>query len=184
MADKNNKAIVEISKKLSLVLRHKPESIGLILDQQGWANVEMLIQKLNAIGIKLDSELLQQVVSDNNKSRFAYNDDKTRIRASQGHSIIVDLGYTAHVPPAVLYHGTGEQYISSILTEGILKMNRHHVHLSANVETAEQVAKRKGKPAILKIEAAKMYDEGFVFFISANNVWLTDYVPAEFISIN
>ena len=177
------KETIKISKMLSLVLRHKPGSIGLTLDEQGWADVVLLIQKMNDKGFAINSAVLQQVVAINNKKRFAYNDDKTKTRANQGHSIDVDLGYTTHTPPEILFHGTGSQFVSDILQQGLLKMNRHHVHLSADVETAEKVGQRKGKPVILQINSLQMHNEGIDFFVSANNVWLTDHVPPEYISI-
>ena len=177
------KDTIKISKMLSLVLRHKPESIGLTLDEQGWADVGLLIQKINNKGLALNGAVLQQVVATNNKKRFAYNHDKTKIRANQGHTIDVDLGYTTHTPPEILFHGTGSQFVSDILQQGLLKMNRHHVHLSADVETAEKVGQRKGKPVILQVASLTMFNKGIDFFVSANNVWLTHYVPPEYISI-
>ena len=175
--------LIRISKTLSLVLRHQPETIGLTLDKQGWADVVMLIEKMNNGGFELNKGLLQQVIDTNNKSRFTYNDDKTKIRANQGHSIDVDLGYTAAVPPEFLFHGTGEKFIANIMHKGLLKINRHQVHLSSSKDTALKVGQRKGKPVILKIDALKMHHLGFTFFISPNNVWLTDHVPASYINI-
>ncbi len=169
---------------LSLVLRHKPETIGLTLDNNGWANVASLIIQMNAKGFKLSFETLCYVVDNNNKKRFAFNSDRTQIRASQGHSIQIDLNYISKAPPPVLYHGTGKQFVDTILKEGLKKMNRHHVHLSADAETAEKVGLRKGKPVILVIDAAKMHEQGFRFFISENGVWLTERVPVDYIKIN
>jgi len=174
--------LIKISKMLSLVLRHKPESIGLAIDNEGWADVDLLLYSMNKKGFHLDLQLLQLVVESNNKKRFAFNADNTKIRASQGHSIKVDLGYTPTIPPEVLFHGTAESSIQKILPTGLLKMNRMHVHLSANIETAIKVGQRKGKPAILEVDAQEMHAEGFTFFVSANGVWLTDQVPAKFIT--
>lgn len=179
----NPKEIVRVSKMLSLVLRHKPETIGIKLDSNGWTDVDSLIMRMNAKGFKLDFETLCYVVDNNNKKRFAFNNDKTKIRASQGHSVNVDLGYTPQVPPPVLYHGTGVQFLDAILKDGLLKMNRHHVHLSADVATAQNVGQRKGKPVILIVDASEMHQQGFEFFISENNVWLTERVPAEYIRL-
>lgn len=168
---------------LSLVLRHKPEAIGIVLDNNGWADVASLILHMNLKGFKLSFETLCYVVENNNKKRFAFNIDKTKIRASQGHSVEVDLGYIPISPPPVLYHGTGKQLLNKILNEGLKKMNRHHVHLSEDVETARQVGQRKGKPVILEIDAAKMHNQGFRFFVSENKVWLTESVPVAYISL-
>ena len=174
--------IIKISKFLSLILRHKPEKIGLQLDGQGWAVVEELLQKMNEKGMKISQKDLEYVVENNNKKRFAFNADKSKIRASQGHSIPIDLGYKAQMPPAQLYHGTAEKFVSSILKNGIQKRNRQHVHLSADVETAINVGKRHGKPKVLQINAALMQENGFEFFISENGVWLTDFVPSEYLA--
>lgn len=178
MEAKNNK---RLSKFLSLILRHRPEVIGITLDESGWANVKELIEKMNATGDKISFETLNYIVETNAKKRFAFNPDKTKIRANQGHSITVDHNFKALTPPEFLFHGTGEQFVTSILKQGILKRQRHHVHLSLDKETAYKVGQRHGKPVILKIEALKMYEAGFSFYRSENNVWLTNYVPVEFI---
>lgn len=170
-----------ISKVLSLVLRHSPEKIGITLDTQGWTDVEMLLQRLNAAGHNVDRALLEEVVATNNKQRFAFNEDGTMIRANQGHSVSVDLGYSPSEPPPFLYHGTAVTNVASIRESGIHKGNRHHVHLSSNKETAVQVGGRHGKPVVLVVRAGEMYVQGFAFFQSENGVWLTDFVPATFI---
>ena len=177
----NTKNTVKISKFLSLVLRHKPQTIGLQLDKQGWADTQELIDKCNEFGKKIDRKTLIHVVETNNKKRFSFNEDGSRIRASQGHSIKIDLGYTPLQPPTVLYHGTATRFLSSIWEKGLIKKDRHHVHLSADKETAQKVGARHGKPVILLIDALEMHRQGHAFFKSENDVWLTERVPNQFI---
>jgi len=177
-----SKQLKHISKFMSLVLRHKPEEIGLQLDENGWVNVEELIEKINAKGIKVNKETIDEVVATNDKKRFAFNDDKTMIRASQGHSIEVELDLPATVPPDILYHGTATHFLESILKDGLQKQNRQHVHLSATMETAKSVGSRHGKPVILIINAKSMQHAGFKFYLSVNGVWLTNVVPIQYIS--
>ena len=176
----NNK-IIKISKFLSLILRHKPETIGLDLDDRGWADVDTLIDLMCQSGRYLNRSTLEYVVANNDKKRFSFNEDKSKIKANQGHSIVVDLALTPQQPPEYLFHGTATRFLDSILHQGLLKQNRHHVHLSADRRTAIAVGKRHGKPIVLKIQAQKMQDAGFKFFLSQNNVWLTDRVPAKYI---
>jgi putative RNA 2'-phosphotransferase len=171
------------SKFLSLVLRHKPEEIGLALDSEGWALVDELLTKSNQKGIPLTLDALTKVVENSDKKRFTFSDDFTRIRANQGHSIDVDLKLSSVEPPSILYHGTAEKNMASILENGLLKQARHHVHLSSNPETACTVGKRYGTPVILEIAALEMHDCGYPFFISKNEVWLTDHVPVKFIHL-
>lgn len=171
-----------ISKFMSLVLRHKPEEIDLQVNENGWANVEELIEKINAKGIKVDKGTIDEVVATNDKKRFAFNDDKTMIRASQGHSIEVELDLPVTIPPDILYHGTATRFLESILTEGLQKQSRQHIHLSATIEAAIVVGSRHGKPVILTINAKAMQDAGCKFYLSANGVWLTDVVPVQYIS--
>jgi putative RNA 2'-phosphotransferase len=176
------KNLKSTSKFLSLVLRHKPEEIGLVLDENGWASVDELIEKINAKGNKIDIDLLNEIVETNDKKRFAFNDDKTKIRASQGHSIEIDL--QPSLPPDVLYHGTASRFVESILKEGLTKQQRQHVHLSEKLETATAVGARHGKPTILIIDAKQMHEDGFLFYKSENNVWLTDCVGVKYIISN
>ena len=173
--------LTHLSKFLSLILRHKPEQIGLTLDENGWASVQEFISKANAAGFAYTPELLDEIVDTNNKKRFAFNADKSRIRASQGHSIDVELDLPPVEPPEFLYHGTVEKFLSSILKEGLQKMQRQHVHLSKDTETATNVAARRGKPVTLTILARQMHAEGHLFYLSANAVWLTDQVLPKFI---
>ena len=177
----SEKQITHLSKFLSLVLRHQPETIGIELDQNGWTDVDTLIKKSGSCGIKLDQETLKHIVATNSKKRFAFNDTFDRIRASQGHSIEIELGYTSQKPPEILYHGTGEKSVQSILDTGLEKRNRQQVHLSADVETAIKVGQRHGKPFVFKVLAEQMYNDKFEFFISDNGVWLTDNVPAKYL---
>lgn len=171
-----------ISKFLSLILRHQPETIRLKLDENGWAEVNELITKSAKGRMHFTFEELEEVVETNNKKRFAFNEDKTKIRASQGHSIDVDLALNTVQPPDFLYHGTAETNVSSILEKGIEKRSRQHVHLSADKETATKVGMRHGKPIILTIRTGDMHNDGILFYLSANNVWLTDFVEAKYIS--
>lgn len=174
--------IKNISKFMSLVLRHKPEEIGLIIDNEGWAKVDELITNMNKKGIVVNFQIIDEVVKTNDKKRFAFNEDKTLIRASQGHSIEIELNLPAVTPPDTLYHGTAEKYLESILQTGLQKQSRQHVHLSATVETAKAVGSRHGKPVILIINAKAMYKAGLEFYLSENEVWLIESVPVEYIT--
>lgn len=180
----HNKNIKNISKFLSLILRHKPQVIGLNLDEQGWASVEELLQKLAANKKGITMSELEWVVENNNKKRFSFNEDKTRIRANQGHSLKLDLGYEAVEPPEFLYHGTASRFIDSIKKTGLEKRNRHHVHLSQELDTAKSVGGRHGKPVILIVKSKEMHQAGHDFFVSKNGVWLTDRVPLGFIDFS
>ena len=177
----NEKQQVRISKFLSLVLRHKPETIGLELDENGWTDTNELLAKMSQNGKSIDFEQLNIVVENNPKKRFAFNEDKTRIRANQGHSIKIDLGFEPQQPPEILYHGTGTKYLKSILEQGLKKQKRHHVHLSADKETATKVGQRHGKLAMLEVATGKMYQDRYKFYLSENRVWLTDEVPVEYL---
>lgn len=177
----DEKENTRISKFLSLVLRHSPETIGIQLDENGWTDVATLIDRINANGISINIDILKYVVDTNSKKRFAFNEKFDKVRANQGHSVEVDLGYTPKQPPAILYHGTGERSVSKILLAGLQKMERHHVHLSADMETALKVGQRHGKPVLFEILAAQMYEAKFAFYLSDNGVWLTEHVPVRFI---
>ncbi|ANH83700.1 RNA 2'-phosphotransferase [Niabella ginsenosidivorans] len=172
---------INISKFLSLVLRHKPETIDIQLDENGWADIDTLIERSNNYGVAFNKEMLQYIVATNSKKRFAFNDTIDKIRASQGHSVNVELGYASQKPPEILYHGTSERSVPSILNSGLEKRNRQHVHLSCAVETAVSVGQRHGKPFIFKVLAGQMYNDGFLFYLSDNGVWLTDKVPAAYL---
>lgn len=172
---------VETSKFLSYVLRHRPDSIGLVLEDGGWVAIERLLEAANAHGRPLDRALLLEVVETNEKKRFAIEVATDRIRASQGHSIDVDLGYEPAEPPAVLYHGTVERFLPGIRVEGLRPMERHHVHLSKDEATAKSVGARRGKPVVLVVDSARMRADGHVFFVSANGVWLVERVPPGYL---
>ena len=177
-------SIKGVSKFLSLVLRHKPETIGIKLDAHGWADVDKLIDGCVRAGRQIDMAMLERTVVENDKMRFTFNGDKTKIRANQGHSIDVDVEPEEELPPLYLYHGTLERNWSSIKERGLLKMKRLHVHMSLDEETAEKVAARRvGAPMICKIDSAAMARDGYKFYRSANGVWLTDHVPPQYISI-
>jgi len=180
MTDQHKK---KTSKFLSYVLRHHPELINLNLDENGWANVDELIIKSKRDSYQgLTFEELDEIVETNDKKRFIFNEDKTRIRANQGHSIDINLALIPQKPPEFLYHGTAQSNIDSIFEKGIEKRNRQHVHLSQDIETATKVGMRHGKPIILTINTGKMFDDGIEFYLSENNVWLTDFVDIKYIS--
>ncbi len=170
------------SKFLSYVLRHRPGKIGIDLDGHGWVDVEDLLAAICASGPAISREQLEEIVATNDKQRFSFSDDGRRIRANQGHSIEVDLAPQKQAPPNQLFHGTVRKSMDSIREKGLMKGNRHHVHLSPDRETASKVGQRRGKPVILTIDAARMHADGYVFYLSANGVWLTDHVPLEYIT--
>jgi putative RNA 2'-phosphotransferase len=176
-----NKSVVKISKFLSLVLRHQPEKIGLSLDESGWASVERLIEASRKHRVEITLEELHNVVANDDKKRFSLSEDGLLIRANQGHSIEVELGYDPITPPEILYHGTAERFLNSIKQQGLVKGKRHHVHMSADTDTAMKVGQRHGKPVILTVKAGSMEQDGFVFYLSANGVWLTEHVPVQYL---
>lgn len=178
------KTLVRTSRKLSLVLRHKPEAIGLELDAQGWADVKLLLRKMSTSGTKITLADLEKVVAENDKKRFAFSPDGRKIRASQGHSIDIDLNLEPVDPPSKLFHGTATTSVESILASGLQPRSRQHVHLSLNLETATKVGARHGKPVILTVDAAGMRAAGYKFYCSANNVWLTEEVPVGFLAVD
>ncbi|MFS2024170.1 RNA 2'-phosphotransferase [Massilia sp. GER05] len=175
--------IVDTSKLLSYVLRHRPDSIGLQLDANGWADVDALLQRLAEHGRPVARELLDRVVANNDKQRFAFDATRTRIRASQGHSIQVDLALQPAQPPDVLYHGTASRFLKSILASGLRAGNRQHVHLSGDVGTARRVGARYGFPVILRVDTARLRADGAVFYRSDNGVWLTGPVAPRYLRV-
>lgn len=175
------KELIGHSKFLSLILRHQPQTIGLVLDAEGWAEVDALLEGCRQHGRKLTRDELEEVVATNEKRRFALSADGRRIRASQGHSIEVDLGLAPLEPPPRLYHGTVGKFLDSIRRQGLLRGKRQHVHLSADEETAQRVGRRRGRPVVLVVEAEQMARAGHLFYLSANGVWLVDLVPAEYL---
>lgn len=170
-----------VSKFLSLILRHKPETIDLELDENGWADVKELMMKMAQHQCVFTKDELEEVVATNDKKRFAFNETHTRIRASQGHSLSVDLSLKESEPPEFLYHGTAERFLEVIKQEGLMKMSRQHVHLSSDKETATKVGGRHGKPVVLRVNSGLMHKDGIPFYLSENNVWLTDAVPVQYI---
>lgn len=175
----DEKRTVRVSKFLSLVLRHQPETVGLVLDEGGWVEVDELIAACAAKGRRFSRAELDQVVATNDKKRFAFSADGRRIRASQGHSVTVELGLPPVPPPDVLYHGTAAATVPVILREGLRPMARQDVHLSAEVETAVRVGSRHGRPVVLEVDAAGLAATGHEFRVSANGVWLTGAIPPE-----
>jgi len=172
----------KISKFLSLILRHQPEKIGLELDENGWAFVNDILEKSK---LQFTFEALEEIVITNDKKRFSFNEDKTKIRANQGHSLkTINLDLVAQTPPEFLFHGTVERFIPAIKLEGLQKMKRQHVHLSLDKETALKVGSRRGKAIILVVRALEMQNKGHKFYKSENGVWLTDVVPSDFIDFN
>ena len=176
-----SKNIKSISKFLSLVLRHKPETVPINLDENGWADVEILLETINKNHFPIDFSTLEEVVASNNKQRFTFNKARTHLRANQGHSISVDLDLIPAEPPTLLYHGTATRFLDSIKTSGLLSQSRQHVHLSHERETAISVGQRHGKAIVLEIFAEAMHKNGLQFVRSKNGVWLTDHVPVKYI---
>lgn len=173
--------IDKLSVFISLVLRHKPDAAGITLDEHGWANVDELINGINNTGRKIDMTMLEEIVKTDNKQRYSFNEDKTLIRANQGHSIPVDVELKEQEPPELLYHGTADRFVKSIMTEGLKPMSRLYVHLSKDIETAKKVGKRHGNPVVLKIHSEQMKRDGVKFYLSENGVWLTKKVDVEYL---
>ncbi len=174
----SNSSLVKASKFMSLILRHRPETIGIALDAEGWVPVAELVARSNG---KLDSALVAEVVRTSDKQRFALSEDGLNIRANQGHSVDVDLGLAPMKPPDVLYHGTADRFLHSIRQKGLVSRSRRHVHLSSDPETATAVGARHGNPVVLLVEARRMHMAENAFYLSKNGVWLTDHVPPEFL---
>lgn len=172
-----------LSKFLSLVLRHQPDTIGIQLDDSGWVDVDELLTALTHHRRRISRAALQEVVDKNDKQRFSFSDDGTHIRANQGHSVEVELNYPPATPPEILFHGTPKQFVAAIVDEGLKKMNRHHVHLHIDIETATTVGRRRGKPVLLRIKALEMHRAGHEFMVTPNDVWLTDHVPPRYIEL-
>ncbi len=171
----------KLSVFISLVLRHKPDAAGITLDEHGWADVEELIDGINNTGRRIDIDVLEEIVRTDNKQRYSFNEDKTLIRANQGHSVSVDVELKEKEPPEFLYHGTADRFLKSIMTEGLKPMSRLYVHLSKDIETANKVGKRHGNPAILKVNSGQMNQDGIKFYLSENGVWLTSKVDVKYL---
>ncbi len=170
----------ETSRYISLILRHKPAVIGITLDEHGWADVDELIAGIAKTQL-FDMDLLEKIVSEDAKQRYSFNEDKTLIRANQGHSIPVDVELEKTVPPDILWHGTGEKYVDSIDQAGLIPKSRLYVHLSADIETARKVGCRHGRPVIYEVNTRQMQEDGYDFFLSVNGVWLTKQVPVDYL---
>lgn len=174
-----------LGRYISYLLRHHPESAGLEMDDGGWVDADELVEAVVREYGEYDRfsyDDLCELVANNDKQRYALSEDGSRIRANQGHSFHVDLGLSPIEPPDVLFHGTATRFVDSIMADGLLSQTRTQVHLSGDVDTAVSVGKRHGKPCVLTVDAARMYDDGYDFFLSDNGVWLTDHVPAEYLS--
>jgi putative RNA 2'-phosphotransferase len=171
---------INISKYISLILRHKPEEIGITLDEHGWANVSELIEGISK-SHEFNMDMLEDIVATDNKQRYSFNEDHTLIRANQGHSIPVDVELEEVIPPEILYHGTGEKYVASIDQQGLIPKSRLYVHLSGDKETAVKVGQRHGNPVIYIVKSGDMNRDGIVFYRSVNGVWLTQAVPAKYL---
>lgn len=168
---------------MSLILRHKPEVIGISLDEHGWANVDELITGI-AKTQDFNMDILEEIVREDEKQRYSFNEDKTLIRANQGHSIPVDVELEVLEPPAELWHGTGEKYVASIDEQGLIPKSRLYVHLSKDKDAAVKVGKRHGNPVLYIVKAGEMYRDGYQFYLSKNGVWLTKQVPVKYLEKN
>ncbi|MEU1122952.1 RNA 2'-phosphotransferase [Streptomyces sp. NPDC005899] len=177
----NDQRTVKVSKYLSKHLRHQPERIGITLDANGWVDIEAVLRACALHGFPVTREEIDHVVETNDKRRFAVADG--RIRASQGHTVAVDLGLSPVQPPPYLYHGTVSRVLDAVRAEGLRPMARHHVHLSPDRETATRVGARRGSPVVLSVDAGAMHREGHAFYVSENGVWLTETVPPQFLRL-
>lgn len=175
------KTLVKKSKWLSKHLRHAPQRIGLTLENGGWVSVAALLDAAKRAHFALSRAQLEEIVAQNDKKRFAFDETGEKIRASQGHSVEVDLELAPQTPPTILYHGTGAQWAATIEEQGLQKMRRHHVHLSRDVETAQKVGARHGKPFVFIVDAAQMHADGLEFWVSDNGVWLAEEVAARYL---
>jgi putative RNA 2'-phosphotransferase len=175
--------LIKISRYLSKHLRHTPDRLGLTLSPGGWVAVDDLLAACSAHKFAITRQELESVVASNDKQRFSFDPTGTLIRANQGHSVEIDLQLSAQIPPTILYHGTGRKSVKAILEVGLLKMSRHHVHLSSDVETARKVGMRHGSPVIFAVKAFAMHQAGYLFYCSENGVWLVDAVPTTYLTI-
>lgn len=177
----NNNRETKISKYISYLLRHHPEEGNITLDEEGYADTSALIAAVRKEFDEFDMPYLEKIVAEDEKTRYSFTDDKSKIRANHGHSVKgISPGLKEVAPPDVMYHGTAERFMDSIREQGILKMSRLYVHLSADEETAEEVGRRHGKPVIISIDTKKMHEDGLKFYNSANGLWLTDTVPVKY----
>ena len=179
---KRKKSLTSTSRFISLILRHKPEAIGISLDEHGWADVNALIEGIGKTRA-FDQNMLVEIVRTDEKKRYSFNENRTKIRANQGHSISVDVDLAKKMPPDVLYHGTGEKYVASINKEGLIAKSRLYVHLSSDTQTANKVGSRHGRPMIYRVDSGRMATDGYAFYLSANGVWLTKAVPVKYLTL-
>lgn len=179
----DNMNLTNLSRYMSLILRHKPEVIEITLDEHGWANVNDLIYGIRKNNPGFNIDILEQIVRTDSKQRYSFNDDKSLIRANQGHSVNVDVELKEKEPPEYLYHGTGEKYVKSINQDGLIPKSRLYVHLSKDIKTAENVGKRHGKEVIYRINSGQMYRDGYKFYLSENGIWLTKEVPIKYLEM-
>lgn len=179
----DNMNLTNLSRYMSLILRHKPEIIEITLDEHGWANVNELIKGIAKNNAGFNMDILEQIVRTDSKQRYSFNDDKSLIRANQGHSVNVDVELKEKEPPEYLYHGTGEKYVKSINQDGLIPKSRLYVHLSKDIKTAENVGKRHGKEVVYRINSGQMYRDGYKFYLSENGVWLTKEVPVKYLEM-
>jgi len=177
----SSKDLTHVSKFLSYVLRHHPESIGLDISDSGWVETEKLIQKANQTDIDLNFPRLTNIVRNSSKKRFAFNHDKSKIRANYGHSIDVDLDLVSQSPPEKLFHGTADRFLDSIKKQGLTPQNRNFVHLSINKTAAQKIGQRHGDPVILEINSYHMDRKGWRFYTSGKDIWLVKKVQPKFI---
>lgn len=175
--------LTKASKYISLLLRHKPWVGDLTLDEHGWCDVESLITAVEVRNNGFNMDTLEEIVRTDEKQRYSFNEDKTLIRANQGHSINVDVELKECIPPQILYHGTSSKNVESILSEGLQHMSRLYVHLSFDYETAIKVGSRHGKPVVFTVDTNAMLSDGLVFYKSENGVWLTNNVPPKYLSL-
>jgi len=180
----NDNQRTKTSKFMSLVLRHSPETIGIRLDEAGWIDIDELLAAMARHEHAITRQQLLEVVGTSDKQRFCLSEDGSRIRANQGHSIEVQLGYEPTEPPEILYHGTAKQFVESVRSQGLRKMQRHDVHLSESIEQTMKVGQRRGRPVLVKIFAGRMWRDGFKFHRTPNHVWLTDHVPPQYLEID
>ena len=173
--------MTRLSRFLSLILRHKPEEIGISLDANGWADVDAVLNGVNRSGRRIDHEILEHIVASDEKGRYVFSDDGKRIRACQGHSVAIDMQFTPVQPPEFLYHGTASRFSEQIANDGLQPQSRQYVHLSSDRETAVHVGSRHGKPVVYVVLAQQMSQAGFPFYCSENKVWLTTHVPFEYL---
>ncbi|MDO4851182.1 MAG: RNA 2'-phosphotransferase [Actinomycetota bacterium] len=177
-----SEAYVKESRFLALVLRHKPEEAGIVLDEHGWADVDDLIAGMSTRH-PFSRVMLEEIVATDSKGRYSFNEDRSLIRANQGHSVDVDVELEEKEPPGTLFHGTAKKYLDSIMEQGLIPKSRLYVHLSADEETAIKVGRRHGSPAVLTIDASTMHNAGIKFYLSKNGVWLTKHVPPQYLNL-